>query len=457
LVDRSLVVVDRGGAAARYRLLEPIRQYAQRRLVESGDEPDTRRRHAEHLLALAERAESDLTGPRQAAWLARLDLEHDNLRAALQWLRRGPESRGMGLRLASALWRFWWSRSHFTEGRAQLRALLAPDASPAPAALRARALHGLGELAFRQGDRDEAREALAEALELSRASADRRGAGRALRSLGRLALDGGDHRTAQVLLEEALAIERELDDRAGLPWSLTYLGWLALFAGDHARAESLLREGLSISQELGDQEGVGRQRFSLAHLDLDRSDRSAALSGFQESLAIFADLRYQYGMAYALEGLAETAVAHRQYAHGLRLAGAAASLRQATGAAAAAEFRARHARRLDEARQALGAAAAAAAWNEGAALSLDAAVAAALETPPAPAPDGRSARLPGGLTEREAEVLRLVAAGKTNRDIAATLVISDKTVARHLENIFAKLGVSTRSAATAAALRAGLD
>jgi non-specific serine/threonine protein kinase len=467
LVDKSLVAVelpDGAGGAARYRLLEPVRQYALDRPGACLDGPGARRRHAAYYLDLAEQAEAAFAGPGQGAWLARLEREHTNLREALRWLGESDDTEWRGLRLAGALWRFWWTRSHFAEGRAQLRALLARAGSGAPPEVRAKALLGLGELAFRQGDGAEARRSLEAGLELYRAAGDRRGAGRTQRSLGRMALDAGDHEAARPLLEEALAVERELDDRPALPWSLTYLGWLDLFGGNGSRAEALLREGLAISEELGDQEGIGRLRFSLAHVALDRGDLAEGAAGFGECLAIFAALDYRYGMAYALEGLADTAVARGRWGDGLRLAGAAAALREATGAAPAAEFRTRHERRLAQARGALGEGAGAV-WAEGLALPLEAAVGAALAAlgprgaPPrghAHTPGGASEGRPGGLTRREAEVLRLVVAGQTNREIAAELVLSEKTVGRHLEHIYAKLGVSSRAAATAAALRAGL-
>ncbi len=367
LVDKSLVVVEDRRHHARYRLLEPVRQYAQHRLVASGELAATRARHADYYRTLAERAESELTGPKQVAWLDRLEQEHDNLRAALHWLRERGDPEQNGLRLAVSLWRFWWLRSYFSEGRAQLTAMLALPRPTTPA-VRARALHSLGELTFRHGKAAEARGFLEAALTLSGESADRRGIAAALRGLGRLALDQGEHATARLLLETGLRIERELDDRPGMAFTLTYLSWLALFRGDHAVAGALLTEGLALCQELADREGIGRQLLSLGHLALDQGDLVTARQQLAESVAIFAELDYKYALAYSLEGLAEVEAARTCFERSLQLAGAAAALRETTGAAAAHEFRARHERRLAVARAALGDAAAEAAWAAGRAL-----------------------------------------------------------------------------------------
>jgi hypothetical protein len=147
--------------------------------------------------------------------------------------------------------------------------------------------------------------------------------------------------------------------------ALTYLSWLAIFDRDHERAVALLEEGMSLCREVEDGEGIGRTLFSLGHLALDRGEPADARARFAQDLAIFTELNYQYGLAYALEGLADVAVAECQPGRGLRVAGAAAVLREATGAAAAAEFRARHERWLAQARESLGDDRAGAAWTEG--------------------------------------------------------------------------------------------
>jgi DNA-binding CsgD family transcriptional regulator len=203
---------------------------------------------------------------------------------------------------------------------------------------------------------------------------------------------------------------------------LNGLGFVATEEGDHEAAYALLKEALTLRRELG---GTGR-------------------------------------LVTSLEGFAYLAAAQGQPGRALRLAGAAAALRDAGAVPDTSPIgQDRLRRRLDTAFQALGTAGAAA-WGAGRALAPEEAIAYALAPPApqaaegaeAPPPDRR--RLPGGLTAREAEVLRLVAAGKTDRQIAAALVLSEATVGRHLANVYAKLGVSSRAAATAFALRAGL-
>jgi non-specific serine/threonine protein kinase len=379
LVDHSLVAGDQHGSAMRYRLLEPIRQYAHGHLLESGEASATRERHAHHYFRLAEAAGPELTGPSEAWWLDTLDLEHGNLRMALGWLRDQGDPDGLGCRMVSALWRFWWVRSHFGEGQAQLQSMLDIAGETVPSQYRAGALQALGDLAFRNGDTVRARQSVDAALSICRESDNRAGLALALRSLGRLSLDEGLHADARRLLEESLAIERELCRRSELPWSLTYLSWLAIFDGDHTRASALLDEALSVCQELDDREGMGRCLFSLGHLVLDRDDRASAAAHFENSVVSFMELNYKYGLAYALEGLAAVAASDNHPRRALMLGGAAATVRETTGAAAALEFRARLARRLETARNALTAGAADQAWSEGRTMPLDDAISYALD------------------------------------------------------------------------------
>jgi predicted ATPase/DNA-binding XRE family transcriptional regulator len=372
LIGKSLVQQQpQADGEPRFSMLETIREYAAEQLDASEEGLSIRGRHAAYCLALAEAAEPELTGPNQGTWLRRLDQEHANIRAALQWLRAGGDREWQGLRLATALWRFWWQRSHFAEGRHQLRTFLALAGKSAPTALRARALHASGELAFRHGDSTGARGPLEAALALCEQIGDRLGTALALTSLGRLALDEGRHADARVLLEAGLEIERDLDYRTGLPWALTYLSWVAIFERDHPRADALLAEGLRLCHDLEDREGIGRHLFSLGHLALDRGDAGAAWTRFAESLEIFAELGYKYGIAYALEGLADVALTKGDREQGIRLAAAAAGLRETIGVVAAAEFQARHGRALAQAKSALPADAAETAWQEGCASSLE--------------------------------------------------------------------------------------
>jgi len=496
LVDKGVIRRDeQHEGEPRFTMLETIREYASEllegrsvgermhgeagRSAASGgqgaeptsaasDEADAiRQRHAAYFLDLAEQAERGLTGAHQLSWLDRLQREHGNLRAALGWLRDRDDPEWLGLRLAAALWRFWWLRSHFTEGRAQLQTFISLAGDSAPAAVRSKALRGLGELAFRQGDPMGARPLLEAALAISRQSADRLAAARALTSLGRLALDEGRHAEARSLLEAGLKIERGLRHVAGLPWTLSYLSWLAIFEGDSDQAATLISEGLAICRRLEDREGTGRLLFSSGHVALDRRDLAGARAHFGESARILAELGYTYGLAYSLEGLAQTAAEEDRPERALRLAGAAAMLRETTGVAAAQEFQARHDRRLAALRAVLGEPAACqAAWDEGTRLSAEAAVAYALaadETAgsatgvaapagPATGQDEEALRL----SPREREVAGLIARGLTSRQMAERMVVSEKTADSHADHIRAKLGLRSRTEIAAWAVAHGL-
>ena len=201
--------------------------------------------HASWFMDLAIAAEPHLPGPSAVSWLDRLESDHDNLRAALDWLR----ARGDGERaviLAAALWRFWWLHGHVAEGREQLEAALAVDGSTASAA-RAAALDGAGVLAETQGEYDRAEALHREALALSRESGDKAGIARALGNLGVVAFDRDDDDQATTLLEESLALAQEIGDQVLIATALNDLGRVAHKRRDLDRAERLFQESLTFA------------------------------------------------------------------------------------------------------------------------------------------------------------------------------------------------------------------
>jgi predicted ATPase/DNA-binding SARP family transcriptional activator len=220
LVDKSLVVAE-AQEVVRYRMLEPIRQYARERFEESEEVEAVKRRHAEFYLVLAEEAEPGVEGPQQAAWLERLEAEHDNLRTALSWSLERSEEAELGLRVGEALGQFWYSRGYFGEGRRWLEEALA-KASPASTAARANALRRLSFLAFMQGDLDRAQEAGEEGLNLERVEqfwdiAGRRSiAAGLLHMLGLVMSAWGDPERAIHLYEESLVFSRKVGDERGI-------------------------------------------------------------------------------------------------------------------------------------------------------------------------------------------------------------------------------------------------
>jgi non-specific serine/threonine protein kinase len=243
LADTSLVVAEAppaGGGGARYRLLETLRQYAGERLREGwGGAAAARRRHAAHYLALAEAARPPLQGAAQLGWLARLEAEGDNLRAALRWYLDGGDA-AAAVRLAAALSPFWYLRHRRAEAQAWLAELLAlPGLAGAP---RARALGMAGHVAGILGDGAGARRLLEEGLALARGLGDDALLASALNQLGGYRLWRGDYPAARALYEEALALFRRRGDHSAGAYLLTDLGLLWHWQGEAARARAAFEE-----------------------------------------------------------------------------------------------------------------------------------------------------------------------------------------------------------------------
>jgi tetratricopeptide (TPR) repeat protein len=310
LVNKSLVQVTEAGGEVRCGLLETVRQYGQARLAASGEEQDLYRRHAAYFLALAEAAEPQLVGPEQGTWLARLEAEHDNLRAALSWAGERSAS-DLGLRLVGALLRFWETRGFISEGRRWLEGALAGGGG-SPAA-RVRALNGAGAMAYHQSEYSRAAALHEEALALRRALGDRLGIADSLNNLGRAAYSQGEYGRAVALYEEALALRRELDDRLGIAGSLSNLGYLVGKQGEYARSAALLEEALALYRELGDQRAVARslQYLGRAAYRLGEYGRAEAL--YEQSLALRRDLGDRVGIAYSLHNLGLVAYQQSEY------------------------------------------------------------------------------------------------------------------------------------------------
>jgi DNA-binding SARP family transcriptional activator len=318
LIDKSFVtLLPRGQEReARYRLLEPVRQYAREQLEESGEAPLVRTRLLEWALALAEQAQPKLGGPEQTAWLARLEAEQDNLRAALSWVRTS-RALEQGLRLASALWFFWLMRSQLSEGRGWLAELLASDAgSPQayPAPLRARALYCAAALAFRQGDYQHAERMAAESLSIQRELGDSARAA-TLNLLAILATEHGEHDHAALLHQEALELRRELNDPVGISSSLMNLGVIARSPGNYRRAAELYEEALAIKRRMGDKTNAALALNNLAEIAFFQGDYARAAVLAEESLALSREIDSKNGVAAALNNLAAAA---RQLGDGQR-------------------------------------------------------------------------------------------------------------------------------------------
>jgi predicted ATPase len=252
LVDKSLVVAEPSGTEERYRLLETLRQYAQEKLVAADEEDETRGRHRDWCLALAERAEPELTGPRQGAWLDRLEAEHDNLRAALAWCRAGAPGRDVGLRLASPLMIFWYQRGYAREGQAWLEDALARGGA-APPTVRAHALNAAGFLAMRQGDFDRARVLVEEAMRLDAGEPpDRPRVASPRNTLAHLLMGQQQWERARELMLEELAETRRRGDRRAEALACAQLGRVGIYAGAYADAQSWFEQSIAVARARGD-------------------------------------------------------------------------------------------------------------------------------------------------------------------------------------------------------------
>jgi DNA-binding CsgD family transcriptional regulator len=459
-VDKSLVVAEAGPEGAlRYRMLEPVRQYARERLEEGGEADASRRRHATFFLALAEEAEPHTMGPEQGAWLERLQREHDNLRAALFWTL-DPEAAGaqgraeLGLRLATTLaqGRFWNAYGPGEERRWLERALARGSASPSPA--RAKALNLAGLSAMWQGDYRRSAALLEEGMTVFKELGDELGAANSLVDLGQMALRGGDRERVAALRQEAEALRPALEDRQALGFLLIFLGGAATDEGDRDRALGLLEEGLALHWEIGDELGIALCLTGLGVIALERGEAERAAALYEEDLNVLRRLRDKTVTTYGLRGTACVAALRGQPARAARLWGTVEALQEAIGLPLSPFDRAHpnYGGLLAPARSRLGEAAWEAAWAEGRAMTPEEAIEYALKSEEsAPSPKEIS-----GLSERELEVLRLVAEGLTDAQVASRLYLSPRTVGFHLRSIYRKLGVPSRAAAARAAVERSL-
>lgn len=467
LAEKSLVVAEAigEGDSVRYRLLEPVRQYAREKLEASGEADAVGRRHAAFFLALAEEAEPELKGgARQWAWLERLEADHDNLRAAISWsLNDEPER---ALRLAAALARFWEIRSYVSEGRGWLEAVLRRNGA-ADAALRARASTEAGTFAWCQGNYDRAIAFHREALTLYRDLGEERGVAFALVCLGCQEFEKGSYERAVPPLEEALALGRKLGDELISAYALNNLGEVARVRGEYGRALACYEEALSTFRGRGDSFLIAQTLSGMGGAAADNGDHEAATRFIGEALPLAQELASGKVLATCLEAWAVVYGAKSEGTRAARLYGAAEALRLAVGAPLPPADRPELERHLATARATLDAASWEAAWADGLAMTPEQAIEYALSEEESSAtaalsattgePSLSSAPEPlGGLTSREVEVLGLVATGMTNAQVAQRLFLSPRTVQRHLNSVFHKLGVSSRTAATRFALEHGL-
>ncbi len=427
MVDKSLVQqVEQARGESRFLMLETICEYALEKLEANGEEALTKRAHAAYCLVLAEEEATEQSGAEAAEWLVRLGFEHDNFRAALEWLTETGDAE-WGLRLGTALFRFWEIREFLAEARDRLGRLLKLTGAAAPTKLRMRALFAAGVLAGEQGDYASADALINESQDIAHELSDKMGVAVSLNALAVFARDRGDVAVAHVLFEASLALWRELGDpkavarslsnlanvvklqgdyararslyaeclsifqglrdRTGVAWSTNYQGDVARDQGDSAAARTLYQQGLVIFRELGDRWGIAGTLADLGSLAREQGDHPTARSLYRESIKIFQELDHKRGIARLLECFACAAAVQLEAESSLRLAGAAAALRQNIGAPLTPAEQAKLEASLHPARQALTNTASATAWLEGWALPVEKAIEEVL-VPEAASPSG---------------------------------------------------------------------
>jgi non-specific serine/threonine protein kinase len=436
-------------------MLETVREFAAEQLAAGGEDTGVRGRHAAYFEALVTGAEKMFWGDAPGDVRAVLALELGNIRAALAWATEHEET-DTALHLASAMFDPVWLTG--AEAREQVRrlrlALALPGGSPAA---RVKALNTAARATAQLLDHREATSLHQEALALARRHGDGYGAADALAGLGDIALHVKDIDGVRPLLGEALAGFRRLDAQGRVGWVLFQMASLDSRAAvdeggdpaDLARAAGHYEEALAIFRAIGEPRSVGQALHGLAYVAYKRRDLARALASTRELLALEWEGRWPV-YAY-LEDIADVAGRVGRAETAARLYGAADAQRERVGRPVEGLFRAEYERDVAIARESLGEAAFAAAWAAGRALPPEQAVAEALD------PEWGVAAEPGiPLSPREREILRLRAAGQSNRAISEALFISERTVESHVARILRRLEVATVAEAIAAARAAGL-
>lgn len=541
LIDKSLLKQKEDGPELHMYFLEFIREYGLECLTARGEREQAHIAHAQHYLAFAERAEPALVAATQALWLARLEQEYENIRAALQWLLEHQE-RDAALRLPTALLQFWVRRGRMSEGLSFLEQALAlphEDDSERANQVQAKALQAAGILAFRHNDPEQSRVYIEASLQQFRHLKDKLGIAVSLYFLGCITFNSGEIEAGWAMGQESLALSREIgannnsaeillalgvgalilgeyfeahallkeslalyagDDVWGSAFTLHYLGLVAFAQGDPGQARrlseqslssfrqlampwpatevlavlalevlalseedmarALLEEALSLVQQRANTEEMVRVLYGLGHLAWRQGNLTQARALFAESIKKIQGRmlipRIKWVVASCLEGLGAIALANEQVKWAVLLFAAAATARAAHGYYSPLGIeQPAHDRLLAEAREKLGEKVYSAAWTEGQAMTPQQALSAEAQTTlnkevnPLPAARPKPVPVtPVGLTAREREVLDLLARGLSNKQIAGQLVLSHFTVNTHVQSIYDKLGVNSRSEAT---------
>jgi predicted ATPase/DNA-binding CsgD family transcriptional regulator len=513
LIGKSLLQRQEGTGEPRFLMLETIREYSREKLEEAGELDAAGDRHLDYLVRFAEEAEQGLIGHAQTLWARRMDADQNNLRAALEWSLSTRDRAEAGLRLVGALGRYWQLRGYVGEGQMWFAQLLEKTEPAEPSVERAKVLRFLGVMTFEQGDFAEARSIYEKSLEMSRALGDDLGVAGALRGLASAALWHGEYDlglsynkqaleigrrlgsrfliagalsgigtllmlkeeylAAQVPLEESLAIERELGHGTGIANDLTDQGSVAFHLGEYGKARALHEESLGLAREVGVDWVIAKVLARLGVVALRQGDPQRAEALLREGLSRAQVSGNRRWSRWYLVGLAEIARLNGEAPRAAKLIGASEGASSAAGGHYEPGMRAESERIIASVRAGLGEDTFERLCAEGRSMPREESIAYALEIAAGEASgpsihSGGKGNLaaspaiqpqpayPDDLTERELEVLRLIASGRSNQEIAQDLVLSLRTVERHISNIYQKIGATgriARATATAYALR----
>jgi DNA-binding CsgD family transcriptional regulator/tetratricopeptide (TPR) repeat protein len=513
LLDKHLLQqAERDTNGPRLLMLETIREYGLEALAATGELEAVREAHARYYLALAEEVEAHLFREEERRWFAPLEWYHDNLRAALRWSveREDGQRRDIAWRLAGALQWFWIAYGYVREGQQFVERLLGRREG-ITASVRARVLNSAGWLALWQGDDARAEALCQQSLLLYRELHDARGMEFALNRLGRIALTRGDYPVATTMFAESIALSKEVGDKVhlayslsdlaltslrradssqdaqvraqleeslalfrqeryqgGIAWSLCCLGLMHFQQGDAPTARALFEESLALYRALRQRPNFAHLLYFLGKIAAGQGDLPTAHGYFQECLALFQGLDDQRSSATCLEGWASVVARQGEAVWAAQLWGAAQVRREVSAPAnpftlfIITDEQAEDEQMRTVVQAQLGEQAFAQALAQGRAMRPEQALsgqghAVLTSHPQAPGSRDRqpmpSPSATGDLTEREVEVLRLVARGLTDAQVAELLVVSPRTVNAHLRSIYSKLNITSRHAATLFALQ----
>jgi non-specific serine/threonine protein kinase len=445
LVRKSILIVERSGEQVRYRLLETLREYGRDRLAQTAQTTRTQMAHLQYFQRLAERSFEEWCGPRQAVWLADLRAEHANLRSAFdRCIEAGCTEQACVF--AAALQWFWIAGGNLGEGRLWLGQALASSGGSEPSHARANAMWVDAFLALLRGESAAARARLDEAEDLAATIDAPAMLGYIAQLRGMAALFAGELIAARTHYERALASHEQRGDDAGALAMLFQLAVLCVFTGEHDMATALCEKSLRLSARYGERWATSYASWALGVNKWSQGHCAEATEVAREGLRVTLEFGDQLGIVHMIELLSWISASDGRHAESARLLGAARAIWDKLGTSMQAFGTYLHnceAATEDRLRAALGTPQAEALIAEGASLSVEQVSAAQIGTVQA---HGPSAELPDSpLTAREMEVAKLVARGLTNREIAAELVLSSRTIDSHVQHILTKLDFNKRS------------